>query len=93
MLRFPIEDKRLIIARVAFIHKRQGNMTKLYAVLKRIQKKYKLGHIVIESAQTEAMHCWCRKNGFVEDKFNNTISTYREPEGLRVKRKERESDI
>lgn len=71
MLRFAGEDNELIIGRVQFIEQRVGKMTKLYEILKKIQKKYKIGKIVIESVITEEMEQWCLKNGFVK-KENST---------------------
>lgn len=53
----------LIVARVQFIHQRKGNMTRLFEILKKIKNEYGLNRIIIESARTEAMQCWCNKNG------------------------------
>lgn len=55
----------LVVARVEFIHKRKGYMTKLYGILKSIQKQYKLKAIMIECVQTIEMKSWCEKNNFV----------------------------
>ncbi|MCR4813807.1 MAG: hypothetical protein K5879_03170 [Lachnospiraceae bacterium] len=62
MLRFG--NSQLIIARVMFIHQRQGNMTHLYKILKKIRKKYKLNPIIMESCITDASVEWSKKNGF-----------------------------
>ena len=67
MLRYAGNDNELIVARVQFIQQRQGKMTELYRILKLIQKEYKTGRIVIELVQTDEMHNWCKKNGFIED--------------------------
>lgn len=64
------EEKELVIARVEFVHKRQGKMTELFRLLKIFQKNYDLGPIVIESALSDAIKNWCAKNNFVKDKFN-----------------------
>lgn len=63
----------LVVARVQFINKRKGNMTKLYNILKNIQKKYSLKAIMIECVSTESMMSWCLKNNFVEDIPKNYI--------------------
>lgn len=67
MLRYGCHGNELVVARVMFIHKRQGKMTKLYQILKLIQREYKTGAIVIESVQTEEMKNWCIKNSFIQD--------------------------
>jgi hypothetical protein len=67
MLRFSSYENRLVVARVEFIHKRQGKMTELYRILKMIQKKYKAGKIVIESVGTEEMEAWCKKKKFAKE--------------------------
>lgn len=54
----------LVVARVEFIHRRKGYMTRLYEMLKNIQKQYKLNAIMIECVQTIEMESWCKKNGF-----------------------------
>ena len=58
-------NERLVVARVEFIHKREGKMTELYRILKSIRKKYHLKPIIIESCITEASINWCKKNGFI----------------------------
>lgn len=67
MLRYGGYCNELVVARIEFIHKRQGKMTELYRILKMIQKEYKTGKIIIESVETDEMENWCIKNGFVED--------------------------
>lgn len=68
MLRYNCgRDNRLVVARVRFVHRRKGNMTELYRILKRIQRKYHTGPIVIESVMTDEMREWCLKNKFYED--------------------------
>ena len=87
MLRLPEGEKDpIVVARVEFMHKRCGNMSKLYMLLKRIQKKFKLGPIIIESVSSEAMRNWCQKNGFTRIKTNDSpeeemcrIANYIEP--------------
>ncbi|WP_417202670.1 hypothetical protein [Acetoanaerobium sticklandii] len=66
MLRYAGDRNELIVARICFIEQRQGKMTELYTILKRIQKKYKTGKIIIESVMTEGMEQWCIKYGFVK---------------------------
>lgn len=68
MLRYGDYNNELVVARIEFIHKRQGKMSELYRILKMIQKEYKTGKIVIESVQTDEMENWCIKNKFIEDK-------------------------
>ncbi|MBQ7077965.1 MAG: hypothetical protein IJM91_07520 [Lachnospiraceae bacterium] len=60
MLRYGETD--LIVARIEFAHKRSGNMTKLFKILKHIKQSYHLNSIVIESVQTDEMRAWCKKN-------------------------------
>lgn len=63
MLRFG--HRQLTVARIKFINRRQGNMCRLYKELIKIQKKYKLNKIILESCQTDAMQSWAEKNGFI----------------------------
>ncbi|HPJ88660.1 MAG TPA: hypothetical protein PK466_05700 [Thermotogota bacterium] len=63
MLKFR-HNSDLVVARVQFINQRKGNMTKLFDVLKKIKRRYKLKRIVIESVLTDSMHNWCHKNKF-----------------------------
>lgn len=70
-------EKMLVVARIEFIHKRKGKMTELYRILKRVQRKYHTGPIVIESVQTEEMKAWCLKNNFKE--MANRESCYIQP--------------
>ena len=60
MLRYGHSE--LVVARIEFAHKRSGNMTKLFEVLKHIKRSYHLERIVIESVQTDEMRLWCKKN-------------------------------
>ena len=62
MLRFG--RGQLIVANAEFIHTREGNMTKLYGMLKDIRKRYKLDRIVMEQCVTVASQSWVKKNGF-----------------------------
>jgi hypothetical protein len=65
-MRYPYRDNiAFVVANINFIHQRQGNMTQLYTVLKKICRTYSLGGIKIESALSEEMINWCHKNGFV----------------------------
>lgn len=67
MLRYNYgKDNNIVVARIEFIHQRKGKMTELYRILKRLQRKYHTGPIVIEAVQTEAMRKWCLKNNFVK---------------------------
>ncbi len=63
MLRFG--NQRLVVANIQFIHQRQGKMTQLYKILKKIRKKYGLKPIMIETCQTKASRCWSIKNGLI----------------------------
>lgn len=63
MLRFG--GRKLIVARICFVHQRKGNMTELYRILKRVQKMYSLESIVIECCITQASINWCTKQGFI----------------------------
>lgn len=58
-------EHRLVVATVEFIHRRQGNMTELFSILKQIRRAYSTGPIVIESVVSDEMEAWCKKNGFV----------------------------
>ncbi len=68
-------DNDLVVARVCFIHRREGKMTKLYHLLKKIQKEYQTGAIIIEQAGTTEIKSWCEKNNFAEKMFvrNNYV--------------------
>ena len=68
-------DDRLVVASVQFIHRRKGNMTELFSILKQIRRAYHTGPIMIESVLTDEMASWCKKNGFVVDPIcqNNYI--------------------
>lgn len=63
------EENMLVVARVEFVHKRKGNMTKFYEILRKIQQKYHTGPIMIENVSSEEMEAWCFKNKFYEDKI------------------------
>ena len=63
-LMLRIINNQLIVARIEFINKRKGNMTRLYNVLKRIKRKYKLSNIQIENCNSEEITNWCIKNKF-----------------------------
>ena len=65
-----VPDHRLIVSNIEFIHKRQGYMTELFAILKEIRRSYHTGPIVIESVLSDEMEAWCKKNGFVIDPRN-----------------------
>ena len=54
----------MVVARIEFAHKRAGNMTKLFEVLKHIKRSYHLDKVVIESVHTAEMRAWCQKHGF-----------------------------
>lgn len=72
MLRYG--DSELIVARIRFAHKRVGNMTRLYAVLKHIKRAYHLKRIIIEAVGTDEMRSWCVKNNLkpiTNDKVTN----------------------
>ena len=71
MLRFG--DSRLRVARVEFIHKRIGNMDRLYELLKDIQRIYELKPIELEVCETESIRNWCNKHQFVELMNNNFV--------------------
>ena len=60
MLRYGRSE--LVVANIQFAHRRSGNMTKLFEVLKHIKRAYHLDKIVIESVQTDEMSAWCKKN-------------------------------
>lgn len=65
MLRYGTNAHQLIVARIAFIHKRKGNMTKLFYMLKRIKRHYGTGPIVIEAACSPEIKQWCEKNKLI----------------------------
>lgn len=65
-------DNNLVVARIGFIHQRKGKMTELYRILKKLQRKYHTGPIIIESVQTEEMEAWCLKNSFVEMEYRES---------------------
>ena len=65
-----VYDGELVVARICFVHRRKGNMTRLYEILKGIRKRYKLERIKIESVVTPECKNWCIKNGFVVDPYD-----------------------
>ena len=58
---------RLIVSRVCFTHKRQGCMTEILEILKRICKEKGIPKIIIQSTETEEIVNFCNKNGFIPD--------------------------
>lgn len=64
MLRYDGYENQLVVAKVQFINRRQGNMSELYEILREIQTTHKTGKIVMESVLTKEMVSWCIKNGF-----------------------------
>lgn len=68
----------LVVARIRFVNRRCGNMTKLYHLLKAYQTYYGTGPIIIENATNEEMIRWCEKNGFRE----KVAYTYIEPSDI-----------
>ena len=77
LLRFG--ESNLLVSRIEFIHQRQGNMTRLYEILKRIRKNYRLNPIVIEYCLTEESINWSIKNGLMPVTHEEHTS-YREKE-------------
>lgn len=71
MLRYNLNND-LIVARVEFIHKRNGNMSSLLNILKKIKRRYSLNRIIIESVCSEEMKNFCIKNNFNEMKYQLT---------------------
>lgn len=63
-------DNDIVVSRVKFVNRRQGNMTKLYKMLQNIQREYGAGDIVLESVISDGMISWCEKNGFVRSPKN-----------------------
>lgn len=59
-----LPECRLIISRVHFEHKRCGNMTALFSLLREIALAHKSLEIVVQGASTYEMVSWCVKNGF-----------------------------
>lgn len=67
------DDKRhsqVVVARIMFIHRRQGLMTKLYKQLQsHVKDTIDIDTIVVESVLTESMQKWCVKHKFIESKY------------------------
>ena len=61
----------LVVAKVVFIHQRQGMMTRLYALLQDMAREYGVPRIMIESCN-EASAAWARKNGFAVDEASSS---------------------
>lgn len=60
----------VVVARIMFIHRRQGLMTELYKQLEsHVKSTSDLDTIVIESVLTESMQKWCLKHKFIESKY------------------------
>lgn len=62
----PDSDIGLVIARVCFIHQREGYMCKLVEILEHIRRANRYGEIMIESALSPKMQSWVKKNGWLE---------------------------
>lgn len=61
----------VVVARVQFLNRRKGMMTKLYELLeKHVNDMKDLDSIRIESVVTPEMEAWCIKNGFTNSKYN-----------------------
>lgn len=61
----------VVVARVQFLNRRKGMMTKLYELLeKHVNDMVDLDSICIESVVTLEMEAWCIKNGFTNSKYN-----------------------
>lgn len=69
MLRYGTNT--LNVARIEFIHQREGKMTELYRILKLMKKEYELKGICVEGDFSEEMKAWCLKNKFVLDHGNS----------------------
>lgn len=64
MLRLNTYQKQLIVARVHFIHQRQGYGTKLFKFLNEYGKNNGYETIVVESVLTQEMKQFLMKHGF-----------------------------
>ncbi len=65
MLRFDAPRNELIVKRVCFIHRHEGYMTELFAILKRIRRRSGYPNICMESVITAEMESWCRKHKLI----------------------------
>lgn len=65
MLRFSPTTMTITVARVEFVHKRVGNMTKLQGLLYSLAKDDGYVKIVIEAVLSESMHNFCVKNNYL----------------------------
>lgn len=59
-----LADIQITVSRVCFINRRKGTMTAVLQWLEDFAKRNHIGKIVIQSVETDAMRCWCVKNGF-----------------------------
>lgn len=69
-------EESIVIDTITFIHQRKGYMDELFEILKRIQKKYRLGPIKMENVLSPAMKAWCEKHGLTMVKDLNEINYY-----------------
>lgn len=66
----------LVIENVEFIHERRGYMSRLFEVLKRIQRNYNLGPIKMENVLSEKMISWCEKNNLEKVMAEKELNYY-----------------
>lgn len=75
--KFPApKAESLVIENIEFIHERQGYMSRLFEILKRIQKKYNLGPIKMENVLSDGMIAWCEKNHLEKVMADKEINYY-----------------
>lgn len=70
MLRLNSASGGLVVARIQFIHRRCGYMTRLQDILLQIAKEDGVEEIKIEAVQTKEMLAFCQKNGYRDAPFS-----------------------
>lgn len=72
----PNEDIGLVISAVQFVHRRNGNLTRLIEILEDIRKTTNLGEIIIENVVSLEMESWVNNKGWtaIDQSSRNYIS-------------------
>lgn len=75
-LELVYSNKQLKITSIQFVHRRQGNMTELFNILKDLRQKYNLKPIEFINCSDE-MSAWCTKNNLQKngDSFAEKVQT------------------
>lgn len=65
---------QVTVSRVAFLHRRQGTMTKVLSFLEDFCKQNQIQRILIQSVETPEMAAFCVKNGFTPNPYASFLA-------------------